>query len=969
MISKRWLTGWMCVWMFSLAAAGLTQPTVTSPIEKKIGNLSFKFTAKVGAQLTVAGVPVIKDSSFWVIKPGWTHIYGTIHDTTFFDKITIQESADEIQIKVKYDYAFGTTSPVQGTEIFTLRKDNSYSDELEFSYSDESTPALFEWCPGNLYAMMYIGRPYTKVDFQGSVQEGYIPFRPVGDGISSSGEADIAKGFKSFRMNSLIGPVEITQDIPDDQFRVMDYRNNRWSMNAAPFFWVGRLETPIVPHQVYKYKITMKFPEKPIERAQTVPVVQSVAPVISGTEVQSPHQDPMNIVPAPKSLQFTRSEFEINAHTVLFLGKNPTPGILSAADFLLRELRDKYNLRINVVREDLKEYASVENAILMGDAPRHPQFAKLLNRTRLPIPDQPEGYSLLISPKNIILSSKTEQGVYYGVASLVQLIKVSKQGVSFKCAKVRDYPTLDFRGIHMYTAKNGGDEHSRAVRDLIARFKSNYLMYTVDYMSLDRHPELRHPVSAMDKKEVEKVVQTARRNFVEPFPCMSALGHSRWMFFNHQNLDIAEDTIQLETYCPDSARAYELLFDAYDEVIDLFKPKYFNFVESELMLPGGAGPGFYRHKDKNMLDLVLDDTRKLDAYFKTKKVTPMIWGDMYLWYGESPDACNAESPEEAVRARKELPKDIVMADWHYAPAVPEDYKSLKLFKDAGYKIIGATWYMPNDIRNLTLSVISNKGLGTLQTTWAGVDMQISAHPQEWYQYWTYPLAAHYSWSGDTTAPEDLSFNHAQLFIDTWQQRKPLLRPRNGFTVDLRNYNNCRLADDTVQSGWLGYGSKYDLSRFPLGFNQFGETWFRVLTNANRHSAVMLAGKMNPPGNYPESLTVNVKPIFAAELHFLMTAAYLENDKTHIGAIKIKYLDNTESNLNLIYNENLWTGDDQRAWTNGRIAWKTKTPSGQQISLRDVVWKNPNPTKKIKTITVSSNNTIAAPILLGITGVN
>jgi hypothetical protein len=961
----------------NLAAAAEKKALPPSEIIEKRGNLEFKYNCDDGVRLYAFGIPVIKSSSFNVIWPHWQGVfYSPGDDNSLVSRAEIKKTGDKTEIVLHHKWLYLTDNKGEGTEIFTLTDQNVYSHHFEFTFSNYSQKAYFEWCPGQFYATSFLGREYQIKQASG-LSKKIFPFQAEGEIFSTEKEYTLGKNFEWIKANTSFGPLEIQVEKPSDDFIWMDYRKLDWAWpGSPPLFWLWSTSKEVENGKKYEMGITLRFPAKCEKAAESVPVIKTVADIKEESAAMVPHQDPITVVPLPKEINWTGELFPLTNKTQVYIGKNPTPQILNAVEFLMTELKEKYQVTPEVIQDDIPHNPSPDgNAILLGELARFQAPARICARARLGVPTEKEGYSLLVNPKQALVAGRTGKGLFYGITSLVQLVKVDENGVYLKGVRIRDYPTLEFRGIHTYTAKGQGDEQARAVRDLMARYKINSMVWNCEAIIWDKHPELANKFVGMEKADAQKVVDAGKKYNVDIIPCIPALGHADWMFWNNQNNDLLEDTTRRNSYCPDNPKSYELLFDVYEEAIKMFGSKYFHISECEIWLDGQTPCKEIKARTgKNNMEIILQDQQTIADWFKKKNVTPMLWGDLFLYVGESPDATNATDSAQAVRDRQALPREYIVTDWHYQPAAPEAYKSIDLFQKAGHKVIGATWYLPNDIRSFNLECINKKAMGTLQTTWAGFSPNITKDVQNWHQFWAYIMAAHYAWSGDKTLTEDLPFDNAQMFIDNWLGKKPLLAPKKGFSVELTGLYNRKLADDTSFSGWVGYGPTLDMSACPTGKVVLEETAFTIKPNAKNQAALMLAGSQNPQGKYPESVVLDLKGETASELHFLMTTGFRENDKTPIGAIVITYQDGTSDTVKLVYGESLWAFNDTRiaqkpeSLKTGRIAWKKKSASGDYVSLRDVVWTNPQPEKKIQSVTLTSAHTVANPILLAITGV-
>jgi hypothetical protein len=171
------------------------------------------------------------------------------------------------------------------------------------------------------------------------------------------------------------------------------------------------------------------------------------------------------------------------------------------------------------------------------------------------------------------------------------------------------------------------------------------------------------------------------------------------------------------------------------------------------------------------------------------------------------------------------------------------------------------------------------------------------------------------------------------------------------------------------SGWLGFGPEIDFSEFPTGSVMLGETSFFINESDAGAGALIMAGKLNPKGDFPESVTMNMKPQRVSEMHFLMNCILNTNKYTGIGDVVFEYTDGSVEKMDLVYDQNIFFYKERKVGRNSRNVWRGMTKSGQAVSVWDISWENPYPRKKIKSITLNSANTEAAPVLFAVTGVN
>lgn len=929
-------------------------------IVERVGDMELTYNQSQGVALRVFDVPVLTSSQIAVMTPGWgQHYYVTTHNMTLMQDTRVEDHLGGRRVTILHRMAEEYESPFTAVETHTLLPGNVYQVALDFHFASDKE-AIFEWRAGGWNPNLVAGMPFRVLESSGS-REGVVPYVSPGPGVE---ESTVARAFSALAVTSRLGEIVIEAD-PDDDLILFDYRKNVWASDDNPWFWFGYLDRPIPGHKNITYAYTIRLPETLPPAARAGGGIETVAATAPTDRARVPNRHRDFIIPKPKSAQFTDARMTLGNTTAIYIGQQPGAGIEVAVDFLLGDLQKLYGLEPPVLRAPAPDPLPA-GAIVLGETARDSRAASLLEAHGLSLPEHREGYALHVDNAGAVIAANTEAGVFYGVTTLVQLIGTDPDGVFLRGAAIRDYPSLDFRGVHALSSRHAGDQIARAVRDLLARYKMNTFVWECQYIVWDCCPELEHPEYGMRKDDARKVVEAADRYFVELVPLVQSLGHSEWIFTNGNNLDIAEDPETPYAYSPTNPRTYDFIFTVYQEALDLFRPRIFHIGHDEVTMRGRFP---YRSKDSGLsiTDLILMDTLRLHEWFRERDVRVAMWGDMFLHQSEARDATFAPSLEEARARRARLPKDILITDWHYHPVSAAEYTSIPLWRDEGFDVVGSAWFNPANIHQLALACIRSGVLGFLQTTWAGFNFAIDGNESAWFQYWAYITAAHYAWSGDETSPDDLPFNPKDEFLATWFPKPPLAAQRAGFHVDLRPVFNRALVDpDGTQ--WLGYGPDNDFSSLPTGDLLLDETTFRLDRDAGGAGALLMAGKMNPAGTFPSQVRIALSGKRASELRFLMTTAFATRERSEVGRIEVHYTNGEKAMLPLVYGSNIFAFGEARAGAQSRIAFEGQTRAGTPVRLWDIPWENPAPDYTIEAIVLVSNVTEAAPLLFAITGV-
>jgi hypothetical protein len=176
------------------------------------------------------------------------------------------------------------------------------------------------------------------------------------------------------------------------------------------------------------------------------------------------------------------------------------------------------------------------------------------------------------------------------------------------------------------------------------------------------------------------------------------------------------------TYDPRKVETYVHVFDLLDEIINITHPNAINIGHDEV---AGHSPGsrkkWLKPNDEVLpAELFLQDVVKLHGYLKEKEVETWMWGDMLIAPDEFPTMLKRHMHGTVYgygkSLRKQLPKDIVICDWHNFDK-QSDFPSLGVMRKEGFRVIGATWKKKNTIQNFSHYAGLNDAYGMMATTW------------------------------------------------------------------------------------------------------------------------------------------------------------------------------------------------------------------------------------------------------------
>ena len=160
----------------------------------------------------------------------------------------------------------------------------------------------------------------------------------------------------------------------------------------------------------------------------------------------------VSIIPQPTSVTKKEGSFSISAKTTLQI-KNA--GQQKAANFLNKYLQEFYGFQLKVTVGN-----GAKNAI------------SLVNTNS----NAPKGtYTLESSSNGVVINGANEEGVFYGVQSLIQLLPIQKSAsLNIPAVSIQDQPRFVYRGMHLDEGRHFfGMDFVKKYIDFIAMYKLN----------------------------------------------------------------------------------------------------------------------------------------------------------------------------------------------------------------------------------------------------------------------------------------------------------------------------------------------------------------------------------------------------------------------------------------------------------------------------------------------------------------
>src|SRR5579885_1546345 len=159
------------------------------------------------------------------------------------------------------------------------------------------------------------------------------------------------------------------------------------------------------------------------------------------------------------------------------------------------------------------------------------------------VPKDPEGYRLDIRGGNrcaVIIAGRSPKGTLNGAESFCQTLWPSNGGVKAAIGRVRDWPTLGWRGVHLFLGNQAFPFHKKLIENVLNRFKLNHLVLECEEVKWKTLGDAA-PDWGMSKGDLRKELSFARNHGLTVVPLVNTAAHMRWLCTNKRFKDLAED--------------------------------------------------------------------------------------------------------------------------------------------------------------------------------------------------------------------------------------------------------------------------------------------------------------------------------------------------------------------------------------------------------------------------------------------
>lgn len=373
-------------------------------------------------------------------------------------------------------------------------------------------------------------------------------------------------------------------------------------------------------------------------------------------------------------------------------------------------------------------------------------------------------YAIYVSSRGIAVTGRDYGALARGLMVLmmrIELCECEDEGIALCIApcELESKYTIENRMIHFCVFPETSETFIRKCLRLAGVMQ--YTHVVLEFWGMLRYDcmkELAWP-NAFDKERARALIEEIEHMGMEAIPMMNHLGHAaacRVSGGKHVVLD--QNPALAPLFSPDgwswnirSRRAKELLKNVRAELYELFPgAKYFHL---------GCDEAYSYEKGDEDQRMMRQFLHELIEEVRAEGVTPIIWGDMLL----NPEAagvvdrhkssdptncyfCGCDTAENAEKMIAAIPKDTVIADWHY-DVLCAPIKTSVYLRDKGFRVLGAPWFKDANCQAYVDTIAENDLFGLMVTTWHTLAEKMPHIVRDALMFGAW----HSPWSGEATS--------------------------------------------------------------------------------------------------------------------------------------------------------------------------------------------------------------------------
>jgi hexosaminidase len=336
------------------------------------------------------------------------------------------------------------------------------------------------------------------------------------------------------------------------------------------------------------------------------------------------------VLPVPQNVTLVGNDFELEGHWNLQL-----EGAVKEGDVAIESLRAGLESRHHLSLAETGSRSPAAGVIQLDLTPNSVSIGPAADRDKTALLEQ--AYRLTLGPKSVKIEANAAPGLFYGVQTLLQLIRHRDSRLWLPQGEIVDWPDVQLRVIYWDDAHHL--ERLEVLKQAVqqaAFFKINGFAIKLEgHFQYKNAPAITEPY-ALSSAELQELTDFALRYHVQLIPYLDAPAHVAFILKHPEYAALRAFANSNYEFCVTNPDTYKLLFGMYDDLLEANKgSKYFVLSTDEPYYVGLANNSQCEEMKQSK---TLGSVGKLLAEFVTKSAnylhdrgrTVIFWGEYPL---------------------------------------------------------------------------------------------------------------------------------------------------------------------------------------------------------------------------------------------------------------------------------------------------------------------------------------------------
>jgi hexosaminidase len=330
-----------------------------------------------------------------------------------------------------------------------------------------------------------------------------------------------------------------------------------------------------------------------------------------------------NLIPAPQKIELKSGDIQLDGGWRLELGKGVKPG-----DVTVESLKEDLETRHGITLETRGR----GKAIALEMQPGSVEIGQATDKDRPSLEEQ--AYKLEVGANGIRITANAPAGLFYGVETLVQLVRHADGKQWLPEATITDWPDVRLREV--FWDEQMHLDRPEVLKQAIRRaafFKLNgFALRLNGHFEYASAPALVDPY-ALSPAQLQDLTDYGLRYHVQVIPYVDGPAHVNWILERQEYKKLREFPENAFQMCSSNPETYKLLEGLFQDLMDANKGvKYFHLSTDEAWFIGKADNDQCHSAEAakklgSPSKLLVDYTQKTAGYLHDHGREVIFWGE------------------------------------------------------------------------------------------------------------------------------------------------------------------------------------------------------------------------------------------------------------------------------------------------------------------------------------------------------